>query len=118
MQEGVYAFAAVGMMQVLHKVIALVVQLLAQGAGRRFVDQLFDTGQRIRCERIEASGQTQGFAKRVAFGYNAVHHAKGLQPLGTDALPAHQQFAGKRPGQRTRKAPAAATIGRQGDLAV
>ena len=68
MEKGVYAFAAVGVMQVANKMAAFAVELLAQGAGGRVADQLLDAGQRIGGEGVERCGQAQGLAKgdRVA----------------------------------------------------
>ena len=113
MQKRLNAFAAVGVVQIANEVIALVVHLLAHGVGGCIVDELLDAGQHIGRACIEPGGQHQRFAECSACSSDPVHHTERMQPVGADALGAHEQFAGQGPGQGTRHAPTAAAIGRQ-----
>ena len=117
-QKGINPFAAVGIVQVAYKVVALRLQMLTQIIGVGIIEQLFDAGHDVGRSGIKSLCQGKCFLQGAAAAAHCVDQSKAMQPLGVDALAAHQYFAGQLTGQGSGQRPTATSIGRQANRAV
>jgi hypothetical protein len=98
-------------------VLFLSIELRTQGL-LGLIDQLLDAGQRTWCHLSELPGQCKGFLQSRASRSERMHQAQGVPPLRGLLLAQPQASQGAAAAQEPCQMPTAATIRRQGHLAV
>ncbi len=105
------ANACIGVMQIFHKLIAFLRQVICHVVCPRIIDEFFDAVRHIGGELVDALRHCQCLRQRMTAIDDAVDNTQLVQALCTDRVTQEQQLCRQLMGKRMGQNPAATRIG-------